>query len=173
MSDAPRRDAGWPSWAWLVLAVLVLLLDQFSKWLVARALPLGASVPVTGFFNLVHVENPGAAFSFLAAQSGWQRWLFTALAAAVCLLIIAILLRRRPRPWLGLALALILGGALGNLADRVLWGHVTDFLDFYVSTASGQWHWPAFNAADTAITLGAAALLIDEQRQARRRSRNG
>ena len=159
-----------PSWAWLLLALAVLALDQFSKWLVARELPLDASLPVTGFFNLVHIENPGAAFSFLAAQSGWQRWLFTALGLGASMLIVGVLLRRRRRPLLGLALALILGGALGNVADRLLWGHVTDFLDFYLRTASGSWHWPAFNLADTSIFLGAVTLLIDEQREARRRA---
>ena len=170
MSEPTARKACQPaSWAWLLLALLVVAVDQFSKWLVVRELPLGASVPVTGFFNLVHVENPGAAFSFLAAQSGWQRWLFTALGIGASLLIAIILLRRRPRALMGLALGLILGGALGNVADRLLWGHVTDFLDFYVRTASGEWHWPAFNLADSAITLGALALVFDEQRQTRRR----
>ena len=165
--DTGRREA--PSWPWLLLALAVLALDQFSKWLVARELPLDASIPVTGFFNLVHIENPGAAFSFLAGQTGWQRWLFTALGLGASLLIV-VLLRRRRRPLLGLALGLILGGALGNVADRVLWGHVTDFLDFYLRTASGSWHWPAFNLADTSIFLGAVALLADEQREARRRA---
>ena len=165
---AQRRPP--PSWAWLLLALAVLALDQFSKWLVARELPLDASIPVTEFFNLVHIENPGAAFSFLAGQAGWQRWLFTALGLGASLLIVAVLLRRRRRPLLGLALGLILGGALGNVADRLLWGHVTDFLDFYLRTASGAWHWPAFNLADSAIFLGAVALLIDEQREARRRA---
>ncbi len=160
-----------PSWLWLLLALLVVLLDQASKWLVARDIPLGGSIAVTGFFNLVHVENPGAAFSFLAAQSGWQRWLFAALAGSASLAIVAILLRRRRRVLLGLALALILGGALGNLIDRVVWGHVTDFLDFYLRTNSGTWHFWAFNLADSAISVGAATLLLDEQLQARRRRR--
>ena len=171
MSEAAQQRSRVPSWAWLLLGLLVVALDQLSKWLVARELPLGASVPITGFFNLVHVENPGAAFSFLAGQSGWQRWLFTALGTGASLLIAGILLRRRPRALMGLALGLILGGALGNVADRLLWGHVTDFLDFYVRTTSGEWHWPAFNLADTAITLGAVALVIDEQRQSRKRHR--
>lgn len=172
MSEPARHDtAALPSWVWLLLGLAVIALDQLSKWLVARDLPLGASVPVTGFFNLVHIENPGAAFSFLAAQSGWQRWLFTALGVAASLLIVVVLLRRRRRLLVGLALGLILGGALGNVADRLLWGHVTDFLDFYLRTNSGAWHWPAFNLADSAITLGAVALLVDEQRQARRRKR--
>lgn len=165
-SPARRPPA---SWVWLLLALAVLALDQFSKWLVAREIPLDASVPVTGFFNLVHIENPGAAFSFLAAQSGWQRWLFTALGLAAALFIVVVLLRRRRRALLGMALALILGGALGNVADRLLWGHVTDFLDFYLRTASGTWHWPAFNLADSSIFVGAVALLIDEQRRARAR----
>ncbi len=169
MSETTSSERAPGSWVWLLLAAAVVVLDQFSKWLVARELPLGASIAVTPFFNLVHIENAGAAFSFLAAQSGWQRWLFTGLGSAASLLIVVLLLRRRRRVLLGLALGLILGGALGNVVDRVLWGHVTDFLDFYVSTSSGQWHWPAFNLADTSITLGAVALLLDEQRQARQR----
>lgn len=171
MSEAARDASAPPSWWWLLLALLVVAADQCSKWLVAHEIPLGASVAVTGFFNLVHVENPGAAFSFLAAQSGWQRWLFAALAGAASLWIVVLLLRQRRRALLGLALGLILGGALGNLVDRVVWGHVTDFLDFYLRTASGAWHWPAFNLADSAITVGAVVLLIDEQRQARRSRR--
>ncbi len=172
MSDAAVPEDLPPSWIWLLLALAVLALDQASKWLIAHDLPLGASMPITGFFNLVHVENPGAAFSFLAAEPGWQRWLFTGLGSAVSLLIAVVLLRRRQRVLMGLALGLILGGALGNVADRVLWGHVTDFLDFYLRTASGAWHWPAFNLADSAITVGAVALLLDEQRQSRRRQRS-
>ncbi len=171
MSEAPRDESAPPSGWWLLLALVVVALDQGSKWLVARDIPLGGRLAVTGFFNLVHVENPGAAFSFLAAQSGWQRWLFAALAGAASLWIVVLLLRRRRRALLGLALGLILGGALGNLVDRVVWGHVTDFLDFYVRTASGSWHWPAFNLADSSITVGAVALLVDEQRQARRSRR--
>lgn len=169
MSEAQRTQRAPASWVWLLLALAVIAIDQGSKWLVGRDLALGASVAVTPFFNLVHIENPGAAFSFLAAQPGWQRWLFTALGLAAAAFITGLLLRSRRRTLLGLALGLILGGALGNVIDRVLWGHVTDFLDFYVRTGAGAWHWPAFNLADTAITLGAISLLLDEQRQARQR----
>jgi len=163
LPGAGRREAA--SWPWLLLALAVLALDQFSKWLVARELPLDASIPVTGFFNLVHIENPGAAFSFLAGQTGWQRWLFTALGLTAAGVIVWLLRRHRGRTLLSLSLALILGGALGNVIDRLLWGKVTDFLDFYVDIGSRAWHWPAFNLADSAIFVGVALLLIDELRK--------
>ena len=154
---------------WLLLAAAVLGADQFSKWLVRGALPLGGALPLTPFFNRVHAENPGAAFSFLAGADGWQRWLFTALALAAAALIVA-LLRRPRRALFGAGLACVLGGALGNALDRVLHGHVTDFLDFYVSHGAAQWHWPAFNLADSAIAIGVALLLLDEWRSSRART---
>ncbi len=150
---------------WLALAALVVVVDQGSKWLIQHAIPLGGTIPLTPWFNLVHIENPGAAFSFLAGQAGWQRWLFTALGLAASALIAGLLATRRRRPLFALGLALILGGALGNVLDRVLWGHVTDFLDVYVTLGGQPWHWPAFNLADAAISLGAASLLVDEWRQ--------
>ncbi len=150
---------------WLVLATFVLAIDQGSKWLIQHDIPLGASIALTGWFNLVHIENPGAAFSFLAGQTGWQRWLFTALGLAASALIVGLLTTRRRRPLFALGLALILGGALGNVVDRVFWGHVTDFLDVYVTLGGQPWHWPAFNLADAAITTGAISLLLDEWRQ--------
>ena len=157
------------AWRWLLVAACVLVVDQFSKWLVQRDLPLDAGHAITGFFNIVHIENPGAAFSFLAAAAGWQRWLFTALGLGASALIVWLLLRHRNRTLFSLALALILGGALGNVADRLVWGHVTDFLDFYVTVGSRQWHWPAFNVADSAIAVGAGLLLLDEWRESRKR----
>lgn len=156
-------------WPWLLTAALVLALDQFSKWLITQGLPLYASRPITGFFNLVHFENPGAAFSFLAGAAGWQRWLFTALSLAASALIVWLLFRHRGKTLFSLALALILGGALGNVADRLVWGHVTDFLDFYITVGGRQWHWPAFNLADSSIFVGAVLLLLDEWRQTRKR----
>ena len=155
----PARDRVWP---WLATSALVLALDQWTKWLIQRDLPINASLPVTGFFNLVHYENPGAAFSFLAAADGWQRWLFTGLALAASALIVWLLFRHRGRVLFSLALALILGGALGNVVDRLVWGHVTDFLDFYITLGGRSWHWPAFNVADSSITVGAMLLLVDE-----------
>ncbi|SCC95321.1 prolipoprotein signal peptidase (signal peptidase II) [Thiomonas sp. X19] len=156
-------------WPWLLTAGLVLALDQFSKWLITQDLPLYAGRPITGFFNLVHIENPGAAFSFLAGAAGWQRWLFTVLGLAASALIVWLLFRHRGKTLFSLALALILGGALGNVADRLVWGHVTDFLDFYITVGGQQWHWPAFNLADSSIFVGAVLLLLDEWRQSRKR----
>jgi signal peptidase II len=166
-NSGPKANA--KVWPWLLVAAVVLALDQVSKWLITQDLPLYASRPITGFFNLVHIENPGAAFSFLAGEAGWQRWLFTALGLGASVLIIWLLVRHRGKALFSLALALILGGALGNVADRLVWGHVTDFLDFYITIGGQQWHWPAFNLADSSIFCGAVLLLLDEWRQSRKR----
>lgn len=142
---------------WLWLAGLCLGLDQITKLAVVATLaPYQDVIPVTGFFNLVHVHNTGAAFSLLADQPGWQRGFFIGLAL-VASVVIVYLLRKPGKPMFHAALALILGGAMGNVIDRALHGHVIDFLDFYVGTA----HWPAFNVADSGITLGAALLIWD------------
>jgi signal peptidase II len=142
---------------WLWLAGLVLILDQLTKLAVLGNLaPYQDVIPVTGFFNLVHVHNPGAAFSLLADQPGWQRGFFTAVAL-IASAVILWLLRKPGERIFHIALALILGGAIGNVIDRILYGHVIDFLDFYV----GTWHWPAFNVADSGITIGAALLIYD------------
>ena len=141
---------------WLWLAGLALVLDQTSKLAVMAHLAAYRDViPLTGFFNLVHVHNTGAAFSLFADQPGWQRAFFMVLSGAATVVILTLLRRTRGQPLFCSALALILGGAVGNLVDRVRYGHVIDFLDFHVST----WHWPAFNVADSAITLGAALLI--------------
>jgi len=143
--------------AWVAAALAVAVLDQLTKAAVQSSLAPGEVVPVTGFFSLVLVFNTGAAFSFLAGASGWQRELFIAIGA-VAAVVIVVLLRRHPAETLFCAgLAAILGGALGNLCDRVLLGKVVDFLDFH---ALG-WHWPAFNLADSAITVGAALVILD------------
>ncbi|MGC9162580.1 MAG: signal peptidase II [Thiomonas sp.] len=163
---SPRRGRIWP---WLLVALLVIAADQLTKWLVRHDLPLGGSLPVTSFFNLVYIHNPGAAFSFLAAQPGWQRWFFTALSLGASLFILWLLQRHRGKALFSLALAFILGGALGNVIDRVLWGKVTDFLDFYITLHGQQWHWPAFNLADSAIFVGAVLLILDELRRSRTR----
>lgn len=163
-TTATRRPGVWP---WLLVAFGVIVVDQLSKWLVRHSLPLDSSLPLTSFFNLVYIHNPGAAFSFLAAQPGWQRWFFSALSLAASAFIIWLLLRNRGKTLFSLALAFILGGALGNLIDRVLWGKVTDFLDFYLTLHGQQWHWPAFNLADSAIFVGAVLLIADELRRAR------
>ena len=119
---------------------------------------------MTPFFNLVHVLNPGAAFSFLAGAGGWQRWFFSALAAGVSIFIVWMLKKNAQQRMFCWSLSLILGGAIGNLIDRVAYGHVIDFLDFHI----GGWHWPAFNIADGAITIGAALFVLDELRRVNR-----
>lgn len=151
---------------WLSLAALVILLDQLSKIAVLRTFSYGEARPVTDFFNLVLVYNRGAAFSFLAEAGGWQRWLFTGIGAAATVFIIWLLKRHAGQRMFCFALACIMGGALGNVIDRVAYGHVIDFLDFYI----GRYHWPAFNLADSAIFVGAALLILDEIRRVRRQS---
>ncbi|HYD97713.1 MAG TPA: signal peptidase II [Noviherbaspirillum sp.] len=146
---------------WLGIATIIVLLDQITKITVARLFTYGESMPVTSFFNLVLVHNKGAAFSFLATESGWQRYFFSAIAIGAVLFILYLLKRHAGQRLFCWALALILGGAVGNLIDRVLYGYVIDFLDFYV----GKWHWPAFNIADSAIVGGAALFILDELRR--------
>ncbi len=152
---------------WLWLSGLVIGLDQLSKWLAASLLEPYQPVPVLPFFNLTLMYNTGAAFSFLAAAGGWQRWFFLLLALAISIaLVIWISRLKRSELWLVIALSLILGGAVGNLIDRVLHSHVIDFIDVYY----GRWHWPAFNLADSAITVGAVLLVIDNVYGARRQA---
>ncbi|MCX7890885.1 MAG: signal peptidase II [Burkholderiales bacterium] len=146
-----------PLVAWLALAAAIAAADQLAKLAVARALAPGEVVPVTPFFNLVHVFNRGAAFSFLAGAGGWQREFFIAVTVGAAALILYLLRRHAGELRFCLGLALILGGAVGNLWDRVALGHVVDFLDFHVA----GWHWPAFNVADAAITVGAGVLILD------------
>ena len=154
--------------AWLWLSALVILLDQLSKLAVMDKLTAYRDViPLTGFFNLVHVHNTGAAFSLFADQPGWQRFFFLGIAAIASIVILHLLKKTTGRPLFAIALALILGGAIGNVIDRAVYGHVIDFLDFYL----GAWHWPAFNIADAAITLGAVCLILDEVLRVRRAGR--
>jgi signal peptidase II len=143
---------------WLSLAALVLLADQATKWLVLQTMPLGDVIPITDFFNLVHVRNPGAAFSFLADAGGWQRWLFAVFAIGVSALLIFMMRRAPEQRLFCFAAALVIGGAIGNLIDRLVFGEVIDFLDFHWQ----GWHWPAFNIADSGITVGAFLIIADE-----------
>ena len=153
------------SWLpWLAWSLVVILVDQFTKVLVLGYYQLGDSHPVTSFFNLVRVHNHGAAFSFLASSGGWQRWLFTGIGMGAAMLIIWLLKSHPGQKLFAFALASILGGALGNVIDRLLHGYVVDFLDFYWK----HWHFPAFNIADSAITLGAICLILDELLRVRR-----
>jgi signal peptidase II len=149
---------------WLGIALLVIVLDQLTKTLVLGQFQLGDSVRITSFFNLVRVHNTGAAFSFLAGASGWQRWFFVGLGAVVSVFIVWMLRAQGHQKMFAWALSLILGGALGNVIDRLMHGYVVDFFDFH---ARG-YHFPAFNIADSAITVGAALLIFDELRRVRR-----
>ncbi len=158
-----KQRAGGSLAPWLGIALIVILFDQLTKIAVAKILVYGESVVLTPFFNFVLVFNRGAAFSFLALAGGWQRWALTALGVVAALVICYLLKRHGTQRLFCLALALILGGALGNVIDRLMYGHVIDFLDFHVRL----WHWPAFNLADSAITVGAALLVIDELRRVR------
>jgi signal peptidase II len=145
---------------WLALSALIVVLDQATKLIVTNYLAVHEMVTVTPFFNLVLTYNPGAAFSFLSSASGWQRWLFIAIALAASVWIVFLLRRYTRLRLFAAALSLVLAGAVGNLIDRVLFGAVIDFLDFH---AFG-YHWPAFNVADTAITCGALLLVWDTLR---------
>ncbi len=143
---------------WLPLSLLVIVLDQLSKQLVEASLSLYQSVVILPFFNFTLVYNEGAAFSFLSDQGGWQRWFFVFLAAGVTVVLLSWLRRLgREERMVAVALSLIIGGAVGNVIDRVLYGHVIDFIDLYYSS----WHWPAFNIADSAITIGVVLMLLD------------
>lgn len=146
-----RKPGGWYG-----LAALVIVLDQLSKWVALSHIPFGETLYFASFWNWVLTFNPGAAFSFLAGQGGWQRWFFTLLALGVAV-VIAVMLHRHPeRRRQSFALALIMGGALGNVIDRVRFGAVVDFIQWH---AAG-YYWPAFNIADSAITVGALLLLL-------------
>jgi signal peptidase II len=149
---------------WLGIALVVVLLDQVTKITMSERLLYGQSEPITTYFNLVMVYNKGAAFSFLSDQPGWQRYFFTGVSVIASVFILWMLKRNPDQPLFCWALALILGGAIGNLIDRVAYGHVIDFLDFHVH----GWHWPAFNVADSAITVGAILFVLDEFRRVNR-----
>ena len=146
---------------YLAIATITLLLDQLSKWSALSNLQMGVSEPVLPFMNWLLLFNPGAAFSFLAQGSGWQRWFFTILGLAACIYIIVLLWKNQSDKLLCWALSLILGGALGNVLDRVMYCAVVDFIDVYY----GNWHWPAFNIADSAICIGAALIIWGELRK--------
>jgi signal peptidase II len=143
---------------WLALALIIIVLDQFTKTLILGYYQLGDSTRVTSFFNIVRVHNSGAAFSFLANAGGWQRWFFTGIGAVATIFILWMLRSHHGQKLFAFALACILGGAIGNVVDRLLHGYVVDFLDFHY----GGWHFPAFNIADSGISIGAACLILDE-----------
>lgn len=167
MSAEPASKYG--AWIWLWLSAAVIVLDQLSKWLVVSHLAVYDSIRVLPVFNLVLIHNPGAAWSFLAGASGWQRWFFTILALVVSAAIVVWMrfLPRREYRWRAIALALVLAGALGNVIDRLWHGYVIDFLQFHYH----GWYYPAFNLADSAITVGAAMLILEGLFSRRRAAR--
>ena len=149
---------------WLGLALIILIADQFTKVLIMGYYRLGDSTTITSFFNIVRAHNTGAAFSFLASASGWQRWFFTAIGVVATVFIVWMLRSHAGQRLFSFALACILGGAVGNVVDRLLHGYVVDFLQFHWA----GWYFPAFNVADSAITVGAICLVLDELRRVRR-----
>ena len=150
------RDFTMLKWLWLSL--LAVILDQGSKLAIASSMQLYQSIPIMPYFNLTYVHNTGAAFSFLSEAGGWQRWFFAGLALVISVIIAVWLARlKQHETLLAVALSLVLGGAIGNLIDRLAYGYVIDFLDVYYQT----WHWPAFNIADSAITLGVILMLVE------------
>jgi signal peptidase II len=151
-------------WPWLGLALIIFIADQFTKTLILGYYQLGDSTYVMSFFNVVRVHNTGAAFSFLQNAGGWQRWFFTGIGIVATIFIIWMLRSHAGQKLFAFALACILGGAVGNVVDRLMHGYVVDFLDFHW----GGWHFPAFNVADSGITIGAACLILDEILRVRR-----
>jgi signal peptidase II len=145
---------------WLGVALAVIVADHLTKFWVSSTFDFQQAVPVLPFFSLVRVHNTGAAFSFLADAGGWQRWFFIAVGVIATVIIVRLLKRHAHEPRLAFALALVLGGALGNVIDRVVLGHVVDFLYFHYKSFA----WPAFNVADSAISVGAALLIWDSLR---------
>lgn len=158
MARASSSAAGGKLWPWLAWAVVLLIVDQLTKTLILGYYRLGDATYITSFFNIVRAHNTGAAFSFLADAGGWQRWLFTAIGVVATLFILWQLRAHPEQKLFCFSLSSILGGAVGNVVDRMMHGYVVDFLDFHV----GNWHFPAFNVADSAITVGAACLILDE-----------
>jgi signal peptidase II len=144
---------------WMVVAIVVVIADQLTKWAIVEWVPLYDKVPLNSFLNITHQKNPGAAWSFLADAGGWQRWFFVTLSSVVSVVIAVWLWRIRAAGLavLGAGLALVLGGAIGNLIDRIVLGHVTDF----IQVMFGSWAFPSFNVADAGISVGAALLIID------------
>jgi len=165
LSSSGTGTGGGSMLPWLGLALIVLIADQFTKILILGYYQYGDSTYVTPFFNIVRAHNTGAAFSFLAAASGWQRWLFTGIAVAAVLFILWLLRSHSHQKLFAFALACILGGAVGNVVDRLLHGYVVDFLQFHWAN---RWYFPAFNVADAGITIGAACLILDELLRVRR-----
>ena len=161
MAGGSARAIWWP---WLLLAAAIFVADQWTKQWILDHYQHGDATFVTSFFNIVRAHNPGAAFSFLAGASGWQRWFFTAIGVGAAVFIVWLLRAHAGQRLFSFSLALILGGAIGNVVDRLQHGYVVDFLDFHWA----GWHFPAFNIADSGITVGAVLLILDELARMRR-----
>jgi signal peptidase II len=159
---SPSKSSAGSMTPWLGIAAIVILLDQLSKITITKLFRYGEEMVITSYFNLVLAYNKGAAFSFLSTESGWQRYFFTGIGIVAAAYIIWLLRKHSGQRLFCWALALILGGALGNVIDRLMYGHVIDFLDFHWR---GFGHFPAFNVADSAITVGAALFVLDELRR--------
>jgi signal peptidase II len=161
-----RKSSSGPGiWPWLGLSLVIVLVDQFTKTLILGYYKYADSTYVTSFFNVVRAHNTGAAFSFLADANGWQRWLFTGIGVAAAVFIVWMLKSHAGQKLFSFSMAAILGGAIGNVIDRMMHGYVVDFLDFHW----GANHFPAFNVADSAITIGAICLILDELRRVRKK----
>lgn len=161
----PRSRSHPSPWPWLLLSTAVIVLDQLTKWWILQRFQHGDAEIVTGYFNLVRAHNTGAAFSFLAGASGWQRWFFVALGLVATGVITWLLRSHAGQKLFSFALAMILGGALGNVIDRLVHGYVVDFLQFHWNFLAPLFpggYFPAFNVADCAITAGAIGLILDE-----------
>jgi signal peptidase II len=161
-----RRSSasGLGIWPWLGLSLVIVIIDQFTKTLILGYYKYADVTYVTSFFNVVRAHNTGAAFSFLADAAGWQRWFFMAIGIAAAVFIIWMLKSHAGQKLFSFSMAAILGGAIGNVIDRMMHGYVVDFLDFHLA---GR-HFPAFNVADSAITIGAICLILDELRRVRK-----
>ena len=158
-------------WPWLAWAAVLVAADQATKALILQHYQLGDATVITNFFNIVRAHNTGAAFSFLQNAGGWQRWLFTGIGVVATVFIVWQLRAHPGQKLFGFALSSILGGAVGNVVDRLVHGYVVDFLDFHWDFLAGLFHgghFPAFNVADMAISVGAACLILDEVLRARR-----
>ena len=154
---------------WIWIAVVVVILDQLTKYIASTSLEMYQPIAVMPMFNWTLMHNPGAAFSFLANESGWQRWFFAVIAVVVSIVIVLWIKRlEQHEKWQAIALALILGGAVGNVIDRIYLGYVVDFIQVYYQ----QWYWPAFNIADSAISIGVAMIIIDSIRAYRTEQKN-
>ena len=158
MARKSSGSLGLGIWPWLGLAFVIVLVDQFTKTLILGYYKYGDATYVTSFFNVVRAHNTGAAFSFLADAAGWQRWFFMAIGIGAALFIVWMLKSHAGQKLFSFSMAVILGGAIGNVIDRMMHGYVVDFLDFHLA---GR-HFPAFNVADSAITIGAICLILDE-----------